>query len=314
MKRNLFFGLFLMLFVLAYPAKPVLKFCGKTFKIVQFTDIHWMTGDKNSQKNDSTFRVINEILDKEKPDFVVYTGDVVVSEDAYKGWDECLAPVILRKIPYAVTFGNHDAQHGLSERTIFNYLINKPYNLTTNVGRGVDGYGNCVIPIYSSNMHNSWNLFLFDSHSETHDSILGEYDWIKENQVAWYVRESNHIKAVNKRIVPALAFFHIPLPEFEYVRTRPTTMGHKNEEVCSPIINTGLFYQFWKQKDVKAIFVGHDHENDFVAPLAGIKLCYGRKTGYLSYGKYPKGARIILLKEDGTMDTYIRTLQGISKP
>lgn len=314
MKKFILLCLCLASFSLIYAGKPLLKIQGKSFKIVQFTDIHWITGEKNNLKNDSTFKVMNEILDKEKPDFVVYTGDVVVSENAFEGWDKCLAPVISRKIPYAVAFGNHDSEHGIPEHTIFNYIAGKPYNLTSDAGRGVAGYGNCVIPLYNKEGRNIWNFFLFDSHSGTNDSIMGEYDWIKENQVNWYVKESNRIRILNKRIVPALAFFHIPLPEFEYVRTRSTTKGHKGEEVCAPILNTGLFYNFWKQKDVRAVFVGHDHENDFAAPLAGIELCYGCKTGYLSYGKYPKGARIIILNENGTFDTYIRTLEGISKP
>lgn len=314
-KKNILLCLCLFASICLNAARPVLKFQGKTFKIVQFTDIHWITGAENQIKNDSTIRVMNKILDEEKPDFVVYTGDVVVSENAYHGWDVCLAPCISRKIPYAVAFGNHDSEHGVSRSAIFDYIVRKPYNLTTNAGANVSGFGNCVIPLYNKdNNKNVWNFYLIDSHAGSKDPTLGDYDWIKENQVSWYVRESNRIKVANKRIVPALAFFHIPLAEYEYVRTRSTTEGHKGEEVCAALLNTGLFYNFWKQKDVKAVFVGHDHENDFAASLAGIQLCYGCKTGYLSYGKYTKGARIIVLQENGKMDTYIHDLNGIRRP
>ncbi len=32
-------------------------------------------------------------------------------------------------------------------------------------------------------------------------------------------------------------------------------------------------------------FVGHDHVNDFVGDLYGIRLCYGRATGFNTYGR-----------------------------
>jgi hypothetical protein len=80
--------------------------------------------------------------------------------------------------------------------------------------------------------------------------------------------------------------------------------------VCSPLLNSGLFFAFMQQQNVKATFVGHDHNNDFVGSLAGIKLCYGRKTGFLSYCILEKGARVIEINENGEMSTHIRTLHG----
>src|SRR5574344_30934 len=162
-KKNILLCLCLFASICLNAARPVLKFQGKTFKIVQFTDIHWITGAEHQIKNDSTIRVMNKILDEEKPDFVVYTGDVVVSENAYHGWDVCLAPCISRKIPYAVAFGNHDSEHGVSRSAIFDYIVRKPYNLTTNAGANVSGYGNCVRPLYNKDKKkNVWNFYLID--------------------------------------------------------------------------------------------------------------------------------------------------------
>ena len=46
-------------------------------------------------------------------------------------------------------------------------------------------------------------------------------------------------------------------------------------------------------------FCGHDHENDFEARLHGIRLCYGRATGYNAYpsADLARGVRIIQLTE-----------------
>ena len=90
--------------------KEVLKFNrdGK-FKIVQFTDVHYKYDDQaNSQ---ISLDRINEVLDAERPDFVMFTGDVVVSNEAFKGLDIVLEPCIRRNIPFGVIFGNHDDEY-----------------------------------------------------------------------------------------------------------------------------------------------------------------------------------------------------------
>ena len=55
-----------------------LKFRDGKFKIVQFTDLHWVESDSYKQKNDSTYNLMREIIRSERPDLVILTGDVVV--------------------------------------------------------------------------------------------------------------------------------------------------------------------------------------------------------------------------------------------
>ena len=49
------------------------------FKIVQFTDIHFKYGNPAS---DIALKRIGEVLDAERPDLVVFTGDVVYAAPA----------------------------------------------------------------------------------------------------------------------------------------------------------------------------------------------------------------------------------------
>ena len=68
-------------------------------------------------------------------------------------------------------------------------------------------------------------------------------------------------------------------------------------------------------RDVLGIFVGHDHNDDFVGTTANICFGYGRKTGYnAAYEEIlERGARVIELYEnDKKFDTHIRTLSGSS--
>ena len=197
--KKVFFLCFLFSSLLLHAGRPVLKVHKGNFKIVQFTDVHWSVGGKYEVKNDSTLLVMNAVLDAEKPDLVVFTGDVVVSKDALEGWERVLAPVELRKIPFAVTFGNHDTEADVPTTDVLAFIAKRPYNVTTNAGGGVEGVGNCVLPVRNEKGDaTAWNLFLFDSHAYTNDSTLGYYDWIKKSQVDWFVAESNRSAAKNK--------------------------------------------------------------------------------------------------------------------
>ncbi len=104
-------------------------------------------------------------------------------------------------------------------------------------------------------------------------------------------------KAVSAAPLPALAFFRIPVPEYDEVWEAGLATGTKEERVECPKINTGLFGAMVQMGDVMGTFVGHDHDNDYCGTLHGIRLCYGRVTGYNCYGKLQRGARVIQLTE-----------------
>jgi hypothetical protein len=50
--------------------------------------------------------------------------------------------------------------------------------------------------------------------------------------------------------------------------------------------------------DVKSVFIGHDHLNDFCGNIKGIWFCYGGGFGYHAYGKasWPRRGRVILVQ------------------
>jgi len=93
-----------------------LKFNKKgEFKIVQFTDTHV---DLEANKNLSVYKTIKTIVDIEKPDLVVLTGDNVTQnnpEKAYERFSEIFKEV---KIPWMVALGNHDSQHNISRENL----------------------------------------------------------------------------------------------------------------------------------------------------------------------------------------------------
>jgi hypothetical protein len=146
------------------------------------------------------------------------------------------------------------------------------------------------------------------------DTSIKGYDWIKASQIQWYRNQSARFTQKNKGMaLPSLAFFHIPIPEFEYISHLKTTVGNILEKVCAPSFNSGLFTSFAEMRDVLGIFVGHDHNNDFTGAAYNTCFGYGRKTGYNAPYRevLERGARVIVLYEnDKKLDTYISAMSG----
>ena len=91
-------------------------------------------------------------------------------------------------------------------------------------------------------------------------------------------------------------------------------VGTRKEMACAPEVNTGLATAMLEAGDVKGVFVGHDHVNDYVVDWNGILLGYGRYTGGKTvYHDIPggNGARVIELTEGSdAIHTWIRIAGG----
>lgn len=272
----------------------------KKFKIVQFTDVHWKA---DSIASEEAGERMGEVLDAEKPDLVIFTGDVIFGKPADKSMRRALEPTIKRGIPFAVTFGNHDDELGMSRKELYDFIKDMPGNLTSTV-EGISGVTNYILPVKASDgSKDAALLYVFDSHSYATLKGIKGYGWIKHDQVQWYIDESKKFTEANGGTpLTALSFFHIPLPEFhEAVQNEGSFLiGTRKEKACAPEINTGLFAAMKEAGDVLGVFVGHDHVNDYAVSWKGIMLCYGRFTGGKTvYHDMPggNGARIIELTE-----------------
>lgn len=259
--------------------KPVLKFNqdGK-FKIVQFTDTHVIYGDSRS---DVAIERMNEVLDAEKPDFVIYTGDVIFGRPAKESLARAIEPVVSRGIPFGVTWGNHDDEQDLSRKELYDLIKDIPNNLTSTV-EGITGVTNYVLTLKDRAGKDACALYMFDSNAySTLEGIKG-YGWVAHDQIGWYKEQSKKLTEANGGTpLPALSFFHIPFPEFsEAVSAEGVFMiGSRKEKVASAKINSGLAVAMLEAKDVMAVSVGHDHVNDYMVEWNGLMLCYGRYTG-----------------------------------
>jgi hypothetical protein len=289
-----------------------------TFKIVQFTDMHWHNGDPDDLQ---TRALMERVLDAERPDLVMLTGDVIAGEpcrDPAESWRQSVAPMEERGLPWAAVFGNHDDEGCLSRAELMAVQQESKRCLSEPGPEEISGVGNYVLPILSARTGSlAAALYCLDSQSYAPPG-LGGYGWVEYDQIGWYLAAARALSkefaaAKDGTPLPALAFFHIPLPEYDEVWDFHACRGVKYENVCCPRLNTGLFSAFYSVGDVMGTFVGHDHVNDFEGTLHGLRLCYGRATGYNTYGRdgFPRGARVIQFREgERTFTTWLRLDDG----
>ncbi|HTN69450.1 MAG TPA: PA14 domain-containing protein [Dysgonamonadaceae bacterium] len=283
----------------------------KTFKIAQFTDIHWK--NENKEECAKTEALIRHVLATEQPDLAVLTGDIV-NHPAEDGWKSVMSFFTDAGVKFAVTMGNHDHESDWSNSQIFDYLETLPGFVGEKGPEDISGVGNYIISLNSAKTDSTAALlYFFDSNAYCEDKSLSDYDWIKHDQIVWYREQSQQYTSMNgNEPYPALAFFHIPLPEYSEVLGQATTLGESDERICSPYINTGMFASMIEMKDVMGTFVGHDHNNNYIGIYGGIALAYGQSSGYGGYGEM-KGSRIIELHEGKhEFNTWVRTEEGIS--
>ncbi|TYP79819.1 metallophosphoesterase family protein [Paenibacillus methanolicus] len=285
-----------------------------TFTIVQFTDLHWKNGDEEDRRTRSLMELA---IEAEAPDLIVFTGDVIYSSECVKpllAIREAVAAAEASGIPWAVVLGNHDSEAGVTREELHRSLLGYGGSVTGHTP-GLTGFGNYAIAVHGSVAAAAAAvLYFLDSGDYSRHAHVDGYAWIAKDQIDWYANRSRSFAAASGgEPLPALAFFHIPLPEYAEAWEQGACRGSKHEAVCSPKLNSGLFAAMVEAGDVMGTFVGHDHINDFTGELCGIRLTYGRASGYNTYGKegFPRGARVIRLREgDRSFESWLRLDDG----
>lgn len=259
------------------------------FKILQVSDAHLSTGvgvcrdaigeggqtSTRCEADPRTLDFIESLLDDERPDMVVLSGDQVegpAAPDTQSAIFKIAAPMIERSIPYAAIFGNHDDEGSRSLRRSaqMELMQTLPYSLSQPGVAEAEGIGNYYVEVLAPNSdHSALTLYMLDTHSLTPDEKHYKgYDWLKSGQIEWFRSTSqtlkkSHTHSKYSHIHLDLAFIHIPLPEY----ADPGNIiagGMRKERITAPSYNSH-FYDALVEEGVVAVGCGHDHVNDYCA-------------------------------------------------
>nr|XP_043618213.1 probable inactive purple acid phosphatase 29 [Erigeron canadensis] len=293
------------------------------FKILQVADMHYADGKTTpcedvlpqqfpycSDLNTTFF--LDRMIQAEKPDLIVFTGDNIYGSDTTDpeaSMDAAFAPAVVSNIPWAAVLGNHDQESTLSREGVMKYIVGMERTLSELNPPGVgyiDGFGNYnleVNGVEGSGYEKAsvLNLYFLDSGDYSTVPSIPGYGWIKPSQQFWFQQTSMELQNKSKAI--GMAYFHIPLPEYAMFDSSNFT-GVKQEGISSASVNSGFFTTLVEAGDVKAVFTGHDHINDFCGELTGIHLCYAGGFGYHAYGKagWSRRARVVAVSLDKESD------------
>lgn len=308
-------------------ADKTLKFKGDgEFKIMQVADLQ-----DSAFAAPATYDYLEVIIEEEDPDLIVLTGDNIASgvgEEPIKSlakWhvetaiDRTMSFLENFNIPVAVVFGNHDAEGLISKEEQMAMYQSYKCCVAFDEGNSLYGCGTYNLPILSSDGKKVvYNLWMFDSNM--YDEVNDGYDYVHEDQIAWYVETSNALKAANGgEVVPSLAFQHIIVNEIynalveveegtpnsiksgdKYLGLPEGAKGALGEAPCPGTVDSLQFETMVSQGDVKAMFFGHDHVNTFEVNYNGIDLVNSPTSGFGSYGDDNRGVRIITINENDT--------------
>ena len=290
------------------------------FKIVQFADCQ-----DDALPRKAMIDMMGAALDSEKPDLVVFTGDNITGGGSHgkiltnAAIKAVLRPVVSRGIPFAVVFGNHDGESGVSKEDQLKMYQKIKGCLAYDAVPAIYGCANYNLPIKSSNSSkDAFNLWLFDSND--YDRVNGGYDWVHDDQVQWYKDTSLALEKSNGALVPSLAFQHICAPEtYELLKQVPKDTASSNnrfgktfsleldsslahgllgEWPCPSDTVSTQFQAFVDRGDVLGLVSGHDHINDFIGTYKGIDIIQTPGAGFQTYhDRAVVGCRVIILDE-----------------
>lgn len=174
-------------------------------------------GPANDRKS---VKVMTDILEWEKPNFVVFTGDLMSAEVMYPNGTETmdllLGPVVQGDYRWASTYGNHDIGNNVSREEILQAEQKYDGCYTQQGEAGLVGNTNFYLPIYPPKNSSSNEtqdkpaviLWFFDSRGGRNASG-GISAYVHETVVNWFTENVERMTATWGKI-PSLAFFHYP--------------------------------------------------------------------------------------------------------
>ncbi len=286
-----------------------------SFRVLILADAHMNTSGDATNVQEVKDR-IKTLVDRVSPNLVIFTGDNTIgssNEERLRANIDALVSYIEEKqIPWCHVYGNHDHESALSNESQQAIFESYEYCVSKAGPSDISGTGNYALGVYNKDGTLGSVVYCLDSGAYASN---GGYDYIKDDQIAWYKQSSLLLEEYYGTKIPAIMAFHIPLIEnnnaynerdnkevvYEYT-------GNKNENICASATDTTLLETIFERGDVKAIVTGHDHVNDYMYNYMGVKLSSSPNISDLTYyNSSVQGARVFDLntKTINDVPTYV---------
>jgi hypothetical protein len=262
------------------PAEP------RPLRILQITDTHFGNDEAEYQERDArTVELLKKLVAAHQPDFIAHTGDFINNDRGPKISFAAVEALDSLGVPWTHSLGNHDIGHVPMDEY---YQMPKRASLGYFDHAGERQRAARFDLVTAAAAKPAFSIYAFNSGHEMPNKHVGP------RQLAWFADQLQRDRAAEV-VCPQIALIHIPLREFENLRAAEKFSGIFGESVCFESDEGAAFDAFRQCGRLRAIFSGHDHENDYCGTQGGVELVYGRVTGYSGYGDLPRGGRLIEL-------------------
>lgn len=279
--------------------------------------------------NKNLFDEMDHLVSSEKPDLILFTGDIIYGEfdDAGTSLDRMIEKLDSYEIPWAPIWGNHDNESKLGVTEQCRRIENAKNSLFVR-REEIGGNGNYTIGISISGVLKRV-IFMMDSNGcgnisevpEEEKQFIKTEDMFHESQIEWYKK----VAKIND--VPSFLCFHLGAKEVSdalvekgyqttydtYSESEKYDLGDEATEkdgtfglkVGSSIYTlTEHIYSHLQEVGTDGVFMGHIHAMSISIVYKDIRWTYGLKTG--TYDSHPKrngikatgGTRITLKGND----------------
>ncbi|MBQ7713229.1 MAG: metallophosphoesterase [Clostridia bacterium] len=233
------------------------KIDNSDWKVLQFSDMHLTQAD---DRNEITLTHFIDAIRREKPDFVVLTGDII-TRPLGRARAVQLAEIFEKmNVYWCFCLGNHEgdsAPFTLTREENIRIWSKYPHCLVENDvkktqdGTEVWGLGNTVVNLLGADYKVDQSMIFMDSGGKVRDAEDDEalaiakemgadgsdYDFLKSSQLKWYEEQVNAVTENLTNGVKTMLFIHIPLVEQSYVTylkpTDPLPLGWHYDTVGS---------------------------------------------------------------------------------
>lgn len=200
------------------------------WKILQFTDMHLSETNKGTLGNDRTIDEYIKAIERERPDLVVLTGDIITSIRGRARAVQLCEIMEKLGVYWAYNLGNHegDAFYKLQRQPLMDIIERYPHCLSegsvkkTADGEDVWGIGNFVVNLLGAENTVVQSLIFMDTGDAISNADAkrlgvekGSYDYLKPSQMTWYKEQVEKAIAANSK---TMLFIHIPLVEQKAVK------------------------------------------------------------------------------------------------